>query len=69
MHDPGQYPPLQTTNQPAVGTAQAAFYLGRQQQTLRRWACTGAGAITPRNINGRLAWPVANLREVLGIAQ
>lgn len=63
------YPPLETTTQPNVGTAQASFYLDRKKQTLRRWASRGEGPIKPLNVYGRLAWPVAKLREVLGVPQ
>ena len=62
------YPQLADTTQPAVGTAQAAFYLGRAPQTLRSWASRGEGPIKPLNVNGRLAWPVARLRDVLGVS-
>lgn len=60
------YPPLEQVTRPAVNTAAAAYYLSRQQQTLRVWACLG-GPIRPIRINGRLAWPVAELRRVLGV--
>ncbi len=55
-------------NRPAVDTAAAAYYLGRRPQTLRGWACMENGPIRPIRINGRLAWPVAELRRVLGVA-
>lgn len=50
-------------------TAEAAYHLNRSQQTLRLWACRdGTGPIRPVRVNGRLAWPVAELRRVLGVA-
>jgi len=61
------YPPLESVNRPAVDTAAAAFYLMRQQQTLRSWACNSDGPLHPMRINGRLAWSVAELRKVLGV--
>jgi len=48
-------------------TPEAAYHLNRAQQTLRLWAMREAGPIRPRRINGRLAWPVAELRRVLGV--
>lgn len=48
-----------------VPTDVAAFYLNRKPQTLRVWACLQNGAINPARINGRLAWPVAKIMEVL----
>ena len=63
------FPPLEHENRPTVPTEQAAYYLHRQQQTLRAWACrSGTGPLTPLRINGRLAWPVTELRRVLGVA-
>jgi hypothetical protein len=52
-----------------VPTEQAAYYLDRRPQTMRMWAMRdGTGPIQPIRINGRLAWPVAELRRVLGVA-
>jgi hypothetical protein len=53
----------------ALPTPEAAFHLNRAQQTLRLWAMRdGTGPIRPLRINGRLAWPVSELRRVLGVA-
>ena len=52
----------------AVDTATAAYHLNRQPQTLRGWACHEDGPLPPLRINGRLGWPVAELRRVLGVA-
>lgn len=60
-----QFPPLETVNRPAVDTAAAAYYLTRRPQTLRGWACHEDGPLRPIRINGRLAWPVAAIRELL----
>jgi hypothetical protein len=50
-------------------TPEAAFHLNRAQQTLRLWAMGNCPApIRPLRVNGRLAWPVADLRRVLGVA-
>ena len=62
------YPPLELVNRPTVDTAAAAYYINRQQQTLRGWACHDDGPIRPIRINGRLAWPVGQLRSLLGVA-
>lgn len=64
-----QFPPLESVNRPAVDTAHAAFYLNRKQQTLRGWACkTGTGPLLPIRINGRLAWSVPAIKQLLGVA-
>ncbi len=52
----------------AVDTATAAYHLNRQPQTLRGWACLEHGPLRPVRVHGRLAWPVAELRRVLGVA-
>ena len=65
------FPPLDRETRPAVDTAAAAHYLNRRPQTLRVWACleTFPAGLRPVRVNGRLAWPVAGLRRVLGVAQ
>ena len=45
-------------------TREAAPFLNRAPQTLRRWACSG-GPITPLRINRRLARRVCDLRRLL----
>ena len=60
------YPPLHHESRLTVNTACAAWHLGRQPQTLQVWACRGIGPIRPLRVNGRLAWPVADLIRVQG---
>ena len=74
MHDtsaprqsPVPFPPIEQVNRPNVPTEQAAYYLDRKQQTLRAWASLENGPLRPLRINGRLAWPVSQLRRVLGV--
>ena len=67
--DPQDYPPLELVNRPPVPTEQAAHYLLPHPQTLRAWAMRdGSGPIRPIRVHGRLAWPVAGLRRVLGLS-
>ena len=64
-----RFPPLEQVNRPTVDTAAAAHYLNRRPQTLRTWAMNdGTGPVRCIRINGRLAWPVSELRRVLGVA-
>lgn len=63
------YPPLDSETRSAVPTDAAALYLMRKSQTLRFWFSCGTGPIRPLKINGRLAWPVADLRKLLGGAK
>jgi len=58
--------PLDTEARHAICTAEAARHLGRAAQTLRIWACRDNGPLRPLRIHGRLAWPVADLRKLLG---
>ena len=63
------FPPLESVTSPGVETAAAAYYLNREPQTMRTWACFENGPIKPIRVNGRLTWPVADLRRLLGVAQ
>jgi len=64
-HIPQSFPPLEQVNSPTVPTAQAAYYLNRESQTLRAWACLENGPLRPVRIYGRLAWPVNAIRSLL----
>ena len=68
VNESQQFPPLELVNRPTVPTEQAAYYLNRKPQTCRAWACLENGPIRPLRISGRLAWPVSELRRVLGVA-
>ena len=52
----------------ALPTPEAAFHLNRAQHTLRLWAMRDDGPLRPRRIAGRLAWSVADLKALLGVA-
>lgn len=68
VSEPKQFPPLESVTRPTVDTAAAAYYLNRKPQTCRAWACMENGPLRPRRIMGRLAWSVAEIRAVLGVA-
>ena len=59
--------PLAQEARHALPTREAARHLNRAQQTLRLWACQENGPVRPIRINGRLAWPVADIRRLLGV--
>lgn len=59
------YPPLDQETRSAIPTDAAAFYCSRTPQTLRSWACLDNGPIRPFRVNGRLAWPVAEIKRLL----
>jgi hypothetical protein len=59
---------LEMEKRAALPTCEAAYHLNRAQQTMRLWAMREDGPLRPMRINGRLAWPVSELRRVLGLA-
>lgn len=61
------YTPLEWEARAVLPTPEAAFHLNRAQQTLRLWAMHENGPIRPLRVNGRLAWPVADIRRVLQV--
>lgn len=63
-----QQVPLDRETRAALPTREAAHHLNRKPQTLRIWACLENGPLRPVRINGRLAWSVAEIRRVLGVA-
>lgn len=64
-HNLQTYPPLELVTRPTVPTDAAAYYLNRAPQTLRAWACLENGPIRPIRINGRLAWRVSDIKQLL----
>ena len=62
------FAPLESVTSPTVDTAAVAYYLNRKPQTCRTWACYEDGPLRPLRVHGRLAWPVADIRRLLGVA-
>jgi hypothetical protein len=62
------FPPLDKVTSPTVSTEMAAYYLNRRPQSLRAWACLESGPLRPTRINGRLAWSVAEIKALTGVA-
>lgn len=65
---PQWYPPLECENRPAIETAAAAHYLGRRPNTLRIWAYSCKGPLSPIRVHGRLLWPVPEIRRLLEVS-
>ena len=65
MQEHTEFPALENESRTNVDTAVAAHHLLRSPQTLRIWACTESGPLRPVRVNGRLAWPVAEIRRVV----
>lgn len=59
-------PDQRYTTLPAVlSTQDAAAFINRRPQTLRKWSCLENGPLRPIRINGRLAWRVSDLSALL----
>jgi hypothetical protein len=68
MANSEQFQSLELIDKPNIPTAHAAYLLLRKPQTLRGWASLDNGAIRPLRVHGRLAWPVSEIKRVLGVA-
>jgi hypothetical protein len=60
---------LQTETRACLPTPEAAYHLNRAPQTLRLWACHESGPLRPIRVNGRLMWPVAEIKQLLGLGE
>jgi len=60
-----QHTLLAQVTRPTLSTNEAAYFLNRKPQTLRSWASTQNGPILPQRINGRLAWSVSRIKELI----
>lgn len=59
--------PLEQETRSAIPTAEAAHHLSRSTATLQLWASKGWGPVKPLRVGGRLAWPVADIKRLLGV--
>lgn len=64
-HNPPTFTPLELETRSHVETACAAYHLLRKPQTMRAYACLENGPIRPIRINGRLAWPISTIKQLL----
>lgn len=64
---PDDFIPLEFETRTHVTTSVMCHHLGRKEQTARAWACHEDGPLRPIRVNGRLAWPVSEIRRVLGV--
>jgi hypothetical protein len=65
-HSTDSLRPLSLEARSHIPTGEAAWHLNRAQQTLRMWASTDRGPLRPVRVAGRLAWPVSDIRALLG---
>jgi hypothetical protein len=64
---PSDFTPIDQETRTHVSTKVMCHHLGRKEQTARGWACHEDGPLRPIRVNGRLAWPVADIRRILGV--
>ena len=64
---PEGFTPLKHETRTHVPTKVMCFHLGRKEQTARAWSCLENGPLRPLRVNGRLAWPVDEIRRILGV--
>jgi hypothetical protein len=63
-----KHPPLSAETRTHVNTETMCWHLDRRPQTARIWAMRENGPLRPIRVNGRLAWPVAEIKRILGVA-
>ena len=63
------YPPLEQVTKPNLTTAELSFYSNMAPQTWRIKACrdTAPEGLRPLRVCGRLAWPTAGAKKLLGV--
>ena len=65
-----EFTPLDRESRTHVDTETMCWHLGFAHQTARLWACkeTYPKGLKPVRMNGRMKWPVAAIRKILGVA-
>lgn len=63
------YPPLELVTKPNLTTAELAFYSNMRPQSWRVKACydTTPEGLRPLRVCGKLAWPTAGAKKLLGV--
>ncbi len=66
-----QFPPLEQVTKPNLTTRELAHYSNMAEQTWRVKACydTAPDGLRPLRVCGKLAWPTAGAKKLLGVAQ
>jgi hypothetical protein len=67
---PADFVPLEFETRTHVTTAVMCCHLNRKEQTARAWASAESfpPGLRPLRVHGRLAWPVAGIKAVLGVS-
>lgn len=67
---PQVFPPLEQVTKPNLTTAELSHYSNMAAQTWRVKACydTAPAGLRPLRVCGKLAWPTAGAKKLLGVA-
>jgi hypothetical protein len=67
----GVFPPLELVTKPNLTTAELAHYSNMAEQTWRVKACydTAPEGLRPLRVCGKLAWPTAGAKKLLGVSK
>ena len=67
---PENYLPLDGVTKPNLTTAELAYYSNMAEQTWRVKACydTAPEGLRPLRVCGKLAWPTAGAKKLLGVS-
>jgi hypothetical protein len=65
-----QFPPLETVTKSHLTTRELSYYTNMQPQSWRVKACydTAPEGLRPLRVCGKLAWPTAGAKKLLGLA-
>lgn len=65
------FPPLEQVTKPNLTTAELSYYSNIAKQTWRMKACyeTFPDGLRPLRVCGKLAWPTAGAKKLLGVTQ
>jgi hypothetical protein len=65
-----KFPALETVTKPRLTTEELAYYSNMAAQTWRVKACydTAPDGLRPLRVCGKLAWPTAGAKKLLGVA-
>jgi hypothetical protein len=64
------FPPLELVTKPNLTTKELAYYSDMSEQTWRVKACYDSApeGLRPLRVCGKLAWPTAGAKKLLGVA-
>lgn len=69
MNAPQTFPPLEEVTKPNLTNREMAHYSNMKEQTWRAYACydNAPGGLRALRVGGRLQWPTAQAKKLLGV--